>query len=235
MSPRRVEPPWQPCYRAIPSRFPPISLFDRVARPEELDVVYAIQALTNPRLRAELGEIQLVPAHDRVAGPGSTPVMAAFTHLNRAGSRFSDGTWGVYYAGESLDTAVAEVSFHCARFMAETRQPAIDVDYRAYAAQLTQPLHDIRGPRWAGVHAPDSYQASVALARELRANGSWGLLYRSVRWPTGQCVAVFRPQAVQIPVTQSAHVSLRWDGHSVSGWYRKSDHHVWPTPAPQPA
>jgi RES domain len=230
LSPRRIEPPWQPCYRAIPSRFPPVSLFDRVARPEELDAVYALQALTNPRLRMELGEIDLVPAADRVTGPGSTPVMAAFTHLNRSGSRFSDGSWGVYYAGESLDTAVAEVSFHCARFMAQTQQPAIDVDYRAYVAQLIKPLHDIRGPRWSSVHAPDSYAASAELARELRAAGSWGLLYRSVRRPAGQCVAVLRPQAVQVPVTQSAHVSLRWDGKNISSWYRKSDLHDLPRP-----
>jgi RES domain len=231
LSARRVEPPWQPCYRAIPSRFPPISLFERVARPEELDAVYAIQALTNPRLRAQAGEISLVPAADRVVGPGSTPVMAAFTHLNRQGSRFSDGTWGVYYAGDSLETAVAEVSFHCARFMAETRQPAIDVDYRTYAARLLQPLHDIRGKRWAAEHQADSYGASVKLARDLRADGSWGVLYRSVRRAGSECVAIFRPPAVQVPVVQSAHLSLRWDGKLISGWYRKSDHHTLPATA----
>jgi len=82
-----------------------------------------LQALTHPRLRQELGEISLVPPAERVAGPGSTPVMAAFTHLNPRGSRFSDGSWGVYYAASSLDTAVAEVGFHCARFMTETQQP----------------------------------------------------------------------------------------------------------------
>ncbi len=226
MSARRVEPSWQPCYRAIPSRFPPISLFERVARPEEFEAVYAIQALTNPRLREQAGEISLVPAAERVVGPGSTPVMAAFTHLNRQGSRFSDGTWGVYYAGDSLETAVSEVSFHCARFMAETRQPAIDVDYRTYAARLLRPMHDIRGHRWAAEHQADSYGPSVKLARELRAAGSWGLLYRSVRRTGGECVAVFRPPALQVPVVQSAHLSLRWDGKAISGWYHKSDHHA---------
>jgi RES domain len=228
VNPPSIDPPWQPCYRVIPSRFPPVSLFDRVARPEELDAVFAIQALTNPRLRTELGEIDLIPASERVAGPGSTPVMAAFTHLNRQGSRFSDGTWGVYYAGESLTTAVAEVSFHCARFMAETQQPAIDVDYRAYAARLIQPLLDLRGPAWDPHHQPNSYQASSALARELRGQGAWGLVYRSVRRPEGECVAIFRPQAIQVPVTQSAHVSLRWDGKAISSWYRKSDLHALP-------
>jgi hypothetical protein len=163
---------------------------------------------------------------ERVFWPGSTPVMAAFTHVNRSGSRFSDGTWGVYYAAESLETAVAEVSFHCARFMAETRQPPIDVDYRAYVAHIIKPMNDIRGRRWLEAHDPDSYAVSAALAREYRSAGSWGFLYRSVRRESGECVAVFRPKAVRIPVIQGAHVSLRWNGAGISGWYRKSDHQL---------
>ena len=31
--------------------------------------------------------------------------MAAFTHLNPEGSRFSDGSYGVYYAAHTLATA----------------------------------------------------------------------------------------------------------------------------------
>lgn len=230
--PRRVVPPWQPCWRAVASRFPPVSLFERVAHADELDTVFAIQALTNPRLRQELGQIELVPRDERVFGPGSTPVMAAFTHLNRNGSRFSDGSWGVYYAGESLDTAVAEVGFHCARFLAQTNQAPIEVDYRAYRAELAQPLHDIRGPRWAAMHQPDSYVASAALARDLRGAGSWGLLYRSVRRPGGECVALLRPRAIRLPAVQAAHVALQWDGRAIAGWYRKSDHHPLAAPAP---
>ena len=73
---------WQPCYRIVASRFPPISLFEDVADPADLEAVYAIEAMTNDRLRQEVGDISLVPVEDRVVGPGSTPIMAAFTHLN---------------------------------------------------------------------------------------------------------------------------------------------------------
>jgi hypothetical protein len=221
-SPRAIAVPWQPCVRAVPSRFPPVSLFEDVANPDELDAVHAIQALTNPRLRVEVGELELVPKDERVSGPGSSPVMAAFTHINRAGTRFSDGSWGVYYAGDCVETAVAEVGFHGARFLAATRQPAIEVDYRVYLATVIQPLHDVRGPRWQALHAPDSYAASVRAATEWRARGSWGLLYRSVRRAGGECVALFRPKALQLPVSQGAHVSLCWDGNRMAGWYEKS-------------
>ncbi len=60
--------------------------------PDDLETIFELDALTNPRLRDEVGDIELVPPEDRICGPGTTAIMAAFTHLNPGGSRFSDGT-----------------------------------------------------------------------------------------------------------------------------------------------
>ena len=68
-----VELGWGATYRLVPSRFPPIVLFERVADPADLDVVFAIEALTNPRLRQEVGEISLVAPAERMSGAGSSP------------------------------------------------------------------------------------------------------------------------------------------------------------------
>jgi len=218
-----VEPPWNPTYRLIPSRFPPISVFEKVASAEDFDTLYAVQALVNPRIRQDVGEIDLVPKADRVFGTGSSPVMAAFCHLNPEGSRFSDGTWGVFYGAQTLETAVAEVSFHRSKFLAATSQLPIDVDLRCYIGKVLAPLIDVR--HLAQIHDPDSYAASRELARTHRASGGQGLLYRSVRDPGRECVAVFRPTAIKVPVTQGPHVSLCWDGQRIRGWYRKTDAH----------
>ena len=86
---RRIR--WNQAWRIVPSRFPPVGVYDRIADPADLDAVFAIEALTNPRLREEAGALKLVAKEHRISGPGSTPVMAAFTHLNPEGSRFSDG------------------------------------------------------------------------------------------------------------------------------------------------
>lgn len=219
-----IEPPWNPTYRLIPSRFPPVSLFEDVASPEDFDTLYAVQALVNPRIRQELGQIDLVPAADRVFGNGSTPVMAAFCHLNPEGSRFSDGTWGVYYGAQSLETAVHEVSHHRAQFLTATAQPPIEVDLRCYIASVQTPLVDARALDT--VHDPNSYAASRELAKAYRAAGVHGLLYRSVRDPGSECVAILRPPAIKVPVTQGPHVTLMWDGQRIRGWYRKSDAHL---------
>ena len=51
--------------------------------------------------------------------------MAAFTHLNPEGSRFSDGSWGVFYAAHSVATAVEETVYHRERFLAATARAGL--------------------------------------------------------------------------------------------------------------
>ncbi|CAG1015652.1 hypothetical protein BURC_01017 [Burkholderiaceae bacterium] len=221
-----VELGWGATYRLVPSRFPPIVLFERVADPADLDVVFAIEALTNPRLRQEVGEISLVPPAERMSGPGSSPIMAAFTHLNPFGSRFADASYGVYYAARTLLTAVREVSHHQAKFLAATGEDPISIDLRCYKALVRRPLHDIRGlqAQWPQVYSRDDYGASQALGATLREKGSWGIAYDSVRDAGGECVGIFRPLALA-PAVQGQHVALQWNGRQIESWYVKSELH----------
>jgi hypothetical protein len=213
---------WKPCYRLIASRYPTVGLYDAIANPADLEVVFAIEALTNARLRNELGQLQLVPPDERISGVGSTPIMAAFTHLNPEGSRFSDGSWGVYYAAQDLDTAIAEVSHHRAIFLARTAELAIDVDLRLVTAPLDAPLHDLRQLRKRApeLYDPQHYGAAQALGRQLRAAGSWGVVYHSVRHADGLCAGLFRPRALHA-ARESAHIALHWDGSRITHWYEK--------------
>jgi RES domain-containing protein len=205
---------WSQAYRIVPSRFPPVGVFDRIADPADLDAVFAIEALTNPRLREEANTLKLVPKDRRISGPGSTPVMAAFTHLNPEGSRFSDGSWGVFYAAHSVATAVEETVYHRELFLAATAEPACDIEMRCYRTSITGRLHDLRGD-WLDVHDPDSYAASMALAKRLRKAGSNGVVYDSVRHAGGECVAVFYPDLIA-PCVQSEHLIYRWDGQRIA-------------------
>lgn len=213
---------WRPCFRIIPSRFPPISLFEDVADPADLDAVYAIEAMTNDRLRDEAGDLTLVPTEDRISGPGSSVIMAAFTHLNPEGSRFSDGSFGVFYAASTLACAVAETSHHRARFMAFTAEPAQELDMRVYAVDLNAELHDIRmlGETHPALYDPNNYAAGKALARDLRVAGSNGIAYRSVRDPDGECAAVFRPRLLA-NCRQERHLCYVWDGRAITTVYEK--------------
>ncbi len=214
---------WLPCWRIIPSRFPPIDLFESVTDPADLEAVLYLESLTNDRLRSEVGQLDLIPPEDRIAGPGTSAIMAAFTHLNPDGSRFSDGTYGVFYAGNTLETAVAETQYHREQFMRETAQPPMELDMRVYVTDLDTHLHDIRGLRETlpTIYAADDYSASQALGRRLRAQNSWGIAYDSVRHDGGECAGVFRPPALR-NCRQERHLCYVWDGKRIRTIYRKS-------------
>jgi len=221
------EPPvesieWKPCFRIIPSRFPPISLFEEVADPAGLEAVFAIEALTNDRLREEVGDLKLVPDEDRVSGLGTSAIMAAFTHLNPEGDRFTDGSYGVFYVAHGLDTAIAETRYHRARFMARTSESAQQIDMRVYAVDLAAELHDIRGAKaeYAALHDPGSYAHSQDFATKLRAAGSNGIAYDSVRHQDGECAAVFRPRLLS-NCRQERHLCYVWDGATIADVYEK--------------
>jgi hypothetical protein len=205
---------WSPAHRIVPSRFPPVGPWDRVARPEDFAALAEIEGMTNPRIREELGVLSLIPRERWATGPGSTPIMAAFTHLNPEGSRFSDGSFGVLYASNTVETAIRETVYHRERFLERTREPPLQVQMRRYATAIRRRLHDVRGgfPQF---HDPDDYAASQRLAQELRNAGSDGIVYDSVRNRGGQCAAVFWPDCVA-PFIQATHYTYVWDGRSIT-------------------
>lgn len=218
---------WKPSWRLVPSRFPPVGLFDRVSGAEDLDVIQAIEGLTNDRMREELGVIHIVPEEERVYGPGMTPIMAAFTHLNPEGSRFTDGSYGIYYAAKTIDTAVSETLFHRARFLAATKEPPIEIDMRSYASDIDTRLHDIRRlqEEHPDIYDPDPahYGPAQVFAKELRTAGSNGIVYSSVRDPGSECIAVFRPSVLK-PVVQGKHYCYVWDGSRMVNVYVKAEY-----------
>lgn len=213
---------WLPCFRIIPSRFPPIPLFERVIAPEHFEEVIALETMTNARVREEIGDISLVPVEDRISGPGSSVIMAAFTHPNPLGSRFSNGAYGVFYAGREIETAIAETRYHREIFFRRTRARRMQFDMRVYLIDLNAQLHDLRG-RQADLplaYEPDNYGASQHLALELRRQGSHGIVYDSVRHPGGQCAAAFRPRLLS-KCRQERHLCYVWDGKQIAAIYEK--------------
>jgi len=214
---------WRPCHRIIPSRFLPINLFERITGPEDLQAIQAVESLTNNRIRDESGELQLVPKEERVRGAGASIIMAAFTHLNPQGSRFSDGSYGVFYATHDLDTAIAETRYHREQFMQATKQPIMELDMRAYTLQLKGELHDIRGrqKKLPAVYHLHHYRAGQQLGITLRKQGSQGVVYNSVRQKDGECAGVFWPRALS-HCKQGQHFCYVWDGERISHIYKKT-------------
>jgi hypothetical protein len=209
-------------HRLIPSKFPPISLFDWAKSAEELEQIALLEGLTNERIQTELGRIHLVAKDDWVGGQGSTPLMAAFTHIGFE-SRFSDGSYGVYYAASSLNTAIKETVFHRERFYSASNEPTCSISMREYTAKIKKPLLTITSKHYDDYLNPDPvfYQKSQEFGKTIQAEKQWGLLYPSIRDKGALCVAIFRPPALTIP-KQGCHLKYIWDGTHISEVYIES-------------
>lgn len=198
----------RPTYRLVPSRFPPIGLFDTVATAADAEAVMELAGWTNDRLVAE--RIDRLPRDQWVYGrPNSSIVMAAFLHVAPGGMRFNCPDLGAWYASAEIATAVAEVGHHLRREAVARRVAAMRRTYRNYSATLLGDCVDIRGcaADLDGVLAPDSYVAGQAFAGQLRRAGYCGILYGSVRRRGGSNVAVWKPGSVT-EVVQAEHFEI---------------------------
>lgn len=188
-------------HRLIPSRHLPKgdSVLTRIADGDEhLDAIFELDGATNERLLAERGHGRGIGPDELLAAvPNATIVNAAFTHPHPLGARFNGPDRGAWYAAFELETSQAEVGFHKTVQLAEIGMPDDSVTYDDYTADVSADFHDLReARRFQACLAPDSYEASQALAADLLACGALGIVYPSVRRPGGTCVACFRPALV---------------------------------------
>ena len=148
-------------------------------------------------------------------------MMASFTHLNPKGSRFSDGSYGVYYAASEIETAISETVFHFEAFARDSGDPPRMEDMRVLVGAVAAEFEDagaLEEPRRSRILDPGSYAEAQAWARELRDLGANGVVYPSVRRAGGECVGAFRPRAVGLP-RQERHLKYRWNGERVDRYF----------------
>jgi hypothetical protein len=215
-------------HRLIASRYPTVGVFDDLATSrEDIEAAYILESLTNDRLSVVAGRLRLLPDGEIVQGPGATMVMAAFTHADEAGGRFTDGRLGAWYAAFTVDTAIAETLHHATRRLnlSDGAFPSA-MQMRELVAKIDCSLVDIRSRK---ANLPDcydlaSYVASQKLATNLRwpdqGEGANGLVYDSVRQAGGVNVCVYKPSLVRLPVVQADHYQYRWDGAGVATVFR---------------
>ena len=205
---------WPRSVRIIRSIYPLIDLFEDIAYPADWEALASAEAKFNPRIRDSIGYLAKVPVAHRVTGPGASWVMAPFVHCSplRPG-RFSDGTFGLYYAGDSTEVAVAETIHHHTKTMLATAEaPGWTSQFRELIGSVNADLDDVSGLD--DLLHPDDYAASQVFGAQRRAAGSNGITWPSVRYPDGNSIAAFWPDVVPIP-TQGGHFGYHWNGIAV--------------------
>jgi hypothetical protein len=189
-------------HRLIPAQYADggISVLARLTDdPETLEGIFELDNATNDRLLAESRLAPGIDERELVFGiPSYRIINAAFCHPSPFGSRFNSADRGAWYASFELETAQAEVVYHRRLWLQETNwNEPYDYEYLDYLADFRAEFHDLRNStEYADCLSPTSYHASQALAAQLLALGSSGIVYRSVRRAEGTCVACFRPVLV---------------------------------------
>ena len=172
---------WDDTHRLIPAAYAdtdePI-LAKRFADDEsDIAALVALTAATNARLQAQANALPGGIHQDELvfAVPHWRIINASFCHPHPLGSRFNGPDRGAWYAGQHVETSLAEVARHRSVELAEINRRELVAEYQDYLSDIHAPLHDLRRPRDRRARqclAPDSYATSQAVAADLLAAGS---------------------------------------------------------------
>jgi hypothetical protein len=193
-------------HRLIPAKYGGQSVLENLSLPQNvLADLNELGAATNERKNAEAGRNPGIGPGELLYGvPEAHIVNAAFSNAGPYGGRFHSSGRGAWYAGLELETSIAEVTFHKRRFLQDSRiHGSYTFDYVDFLADFSGSFHHLdvsdREACLQPAPVPQCYAASQKLANALLYEGSNGIVYASVRHPSGKCVACFRPALVFHP------------------------------------
>jgi RES domain-containing protein len=190
-------------HRLIPSKYSKGSVLEDLPLPPDvLADLSEIDAATNERKAAEQGKRMGIGPVELLFGvPYARIVNAAFCHPGPHGGRFNSPQRGAWYAAVEIETSIAEVVFHKKKFLADARiLDRLTFTYVDFPADFHGHFHYLDNEEMIMCLRPDPvpecYQVSQDLANRLLYAGSNGIVYPSVRRPSGTCIACFRPALV---------------------------------------
>lgn len=202
-------------HRLIPSRYSEAGtvLAEISDGSKMLEDLVLLDGATNDRIQGERQGLIGISTYELVYGiPNAHVVNAAFTHTSDAGCRFNDSTRGAWYAGDELETSLAEVLYHKGRRLAEMVVPGLPSErpdqevssYDDWLADFRSSFHVLEPAKkfaefLVAEPVPQCYEASQILGRRLLDMKSNGIVYPSVRRKGSRCLVCFRPALVYNP------------------------------------
>ena len=134
-------------------------------------------------------------------------------------SRYSDGSFGVWYGSESIETTVYETAYHWYRGLLSdagyVRQQVI-AERKVWSIECNAALLDVR--RAVKSHPdlmhPSDYAFCQSVGARIHREGHPGLLTKSVRRPGGDNVVIFNPGVLSNP-RNTCQLTYRLDGRQI--------------------
>jgi len=202
-------------FRLIPSRFPPVNVYEGLIANDRQEEIVAVENLTNPRLRSLNRLKQNAPA-DTTSDPRlQNWNLAPFAYGNPDGSVFFGEDRPCLEVALERQTALAVSVCRRQMFMEATNEAPIGVDMRMLCTPVDGKFWDLRGLE--GRLGSFSKQQLHDLGAQLPAIAQ-GILYHPSERPTGTCLAVVTGDVLQ-RAQQTVHFRYMWDGNCISQLY----------------
>lgn len=119
-------------------------------------------------------------------------------------SRFTDGSYGVWYGSDTIETTVYESAYHWYRGLLSDagyeREPVV-AERKVYTVACGAALLDFRQATtdYPDLLHPTDYAFPQVVGARIHREGHPGLLIQSVRRPAGENVAAFNPDVLSNP------------------------------------
>lgn len=199
-------------HNLIPSRFPPIKVYARIADGRE-DAFAAIEELTNPRLKEKRRLTRGLAQVDQTQPRFQNWNHAPFAYPNPEGSRFYGSDRNVLELAGDLQTALAISVAKRETFLRRTAEPTTSLEMRALVRRVVGRFADAR--RW-----PDAVNADRrrGLGKQVADAGLDGLLFSPVERPSATGIVILHPEALE-KSDQGEHFKFLWDGSQISVLY----------------
>ncbi|OJF90650.1 RES family NAD+ phosphorylase [Pararhizobium antarcticum] len=201
----------------IPSRFPPVPLYRRIAGGYDDDIA-VIAELHNPRLK----EKQRILGQADVAVNETSPRFqnwnhAPFAYSNPEGSWFFDRFLRCLEMSRDKQTALAVSVAKRERFLQRTSEAPIGLDMRMLSRNVCGTFLDAQSLP-ATTPLEERRRLGVELMARAKKDGLAGVLFRSIERPIGTRICVLDGNVLDRAI-QGEHFRYAWDGHRVSSLY----------------
>lgn len=211
---RHVDGEW---HRLIPSRFPPVDVYERFDSAELKNIAKEVEDKTNPRLKVKVWLLGKAPDLGESSPRLQNWNHAPFAYRNPEGSTFLNTGYGVMEVALGERAALARALRRREVFLARTQEPPMGLDMRLLITGVRGEFVDLRD---ASIEASQAQRWN--LGDRLYKDDAKGILFHPPEHSRMLALAVFDSRVLGRSV-QGTHYRFIWDGTRVSKIYDFSD------------
>lgn len=209
--------PWKgETFRLIPSRFPPVSVYEGLVANDRMDALVDIENLTNPRLQSQARIASMENKDPKTSARLQNWNLAPFAYGHPEGSIFFDADRPCLEVAADRQTALAISVAKRQRFLACTSEGPIGLDMRMFKTPLSGRFVDLRH-----LSAEKVRDIGRDFGKSIEADVD-GVLFHPIERPSATAISVLNGSILE-QTLQAVHYRYQWNGERISLLYAFDD------------